>query len=204
MAQQPLSAAIKNLENELGFDLFERVSNRIHLSAAGGAFLEEAREVLAAADRAVERGRPRPRIANADVREYLPSHRGSGRTCGARDARVRLAARRHRRTAAVPHLSTRPRERRTRVSRLAQKHRKTRVDPLAASQSASLSFSRARCERCWGFVDPFQCATAPYCPGRSGAAGGRFLRNRVARADIWKKMRANSQASRVSVPAPRP
>jgi LysR family transcriptional regulator, benzoate and cis,cis-muconate-responsive activator of ben and cat genes len=64
MAQQPLSAAIKNLESELGFDLFDRVANRIHLTAAGGAFLEEARNVLAAADRAVERGR---RAARGEV-----------------------------------------------------------------------------------------------------------------------------------------
>jgi len=57
MAQQPLSAAIKGLESDLGFDLFERVANRIRLTPAGSAFLEEARGVLAAAERAVERGR---------------------------------------------------------------------------------------------------------------------------------------------------
>ncbi|MGH7755584.1 MAG: LysR substrate-binding domain-containing protein [Vulcanimicrobiaceae bacterium] len=64
MAQQPLSAAIKILESELGFDLFERVANRIRLTVAGDAFLEEARGVLAAADRAVERGR---RAARGEV-----------------------------------------------------------------------------------------------------------------------------------------
>lgn len=57
MAQQPLSAAIRNLESELGFELFERVANRIRLSSAGRTFLGEARGLLAAAERAVERGR---------------------------------------------------------------------------------------------------------------------------------------------------
>jgi DNA-binding transcriptional LysR family regulator len=57
MAQQPLSAAIKNLEAELGFDLFERVANRLHLTPAGVAFLVQARTLLSAAEAAVECGR---------------------------------------------------------------------------------------------------------------------------------------------------
>jgi DNA-binding transcriptional LysR family regulator len=57
MAQQPLSAAIRALERELDFDLFERYANRIRLTPAGETFLGEARDVLASAERAVERGR---------------------------------------------------------------------------------------------------------------------------------------------------
>ena len=57
MAQQALSVAIKQLETELGYDLFERVAGRIRLTRAGVAFAEEARIVLAGTQRAVERGR---------------------------------------------------------------------------------------------------------------------------------------------------
>ncbi|MGD0476421.1 MAG: LysR family transcriptional regulator [Candidatus Velthaea sp.] len=57
MAQQALSVSIKQLESELGYDLFERVAGRIRLTSAGIAFAGEARTVLAATERAVERGR---------------------------------------------------------------------------------------------------------------------------------------------------
>ena len=57
MTQQPLSAAIRQLEQEVGFDLFERYANRIRLTRAGTVFLQEARELLALAERAIDRGR---------------------------------------------------------------------------------------------------------------------------------------------------
>lgn len=54
MAQPPLTAAIRRIEAELGVRLLER-SNRVErLTAAGDAFLLEARRVLAQSDRAIE------------------------------------------------------------------------------------------------------------------------------------------------------
>ena len=49
MAQQPLSAAIARLEQQLGFKLLERSTRRVALTEAGTAFLEAARSALAAA-----------------------------------------------------------------------------------------------------------------------------------------------------------
>ena len=52
VAQSALSHAIKNLETELGVQLFSRSSRRVELTAAGEAFLPAARESLRAAERA--------------------------------------------------------------------------------------------------------------------------------------------------------
>jgi DNA-binding transcriptional LysR family regulator len=54
MAQPPLSAAIRQLERELGVDLFTRTTREVMLTDAGRAFLEGARRTLAEADRASE------------------------------------------------------------------------------------------------------------------------------------------------------
>ena len=54
IAQPPLSQQIKDLETELGSSLFRRVPQGAELTIAGQAFLEEARAVLAASDRAVK------------------------------------------------------------------------------------------------------------------------------------------------------
>jgi DNA-binding transcriptional LysR family regulator len=54
MAQPPLSAAIRQLERELGVDLFTRTTREVMLTDAGRAFLEGARRTLAEADRAAE------------------------------------------------------------------------------------------------------------------------------------------------------
>jgi DNA-binding transcriptional LysR family regulator len=54
MAQPPLSAAIRQLERELGVDLFARTTREVRLTDAGRAFLRGARRTLADAERASE------------------------------------------------------------------------------------------------------------------------------------------------------
>jgi DNA-binding transcriptional LysR family regulator len=50
MAQQPLSAAIRRMEDELGVRLLDRTTRRVALTDAGRALLEGARASIAAAD----------------------------------------------------------------------------------------------------------------------------------------------------------
>ncbi len=57
MAQSPLSHQIRQLEHRLGVLLLERDHHVIGVTDAGATFLDEARAVLAALDRAVERTR---------------------------------------------------------------------------------------------------------------------------------------------------
>ena len=54
MAQPPLSAAIRQLERDLGVELFHRTTREVRLTDAGRAFLVGARRTLADADRAAE------------------------------------------------------------------------------------------------------------------------------------------------------
>jgi DNA-binding transcriptional LysR family regulator len=54
MAQPPLSAAIRQLERDLGVDLFVRTTREVRLTDAGHAFLAGARRTLADAERAAE------------------------------------------------------------------------------------------------------------------------------------------------------
>jgi DNA-binding transcriptional LysR family regulator len=57
MAQPPLSAAIRQLEAELGTDLFKRSSREVTLTEAGHVLLQGARRTLAEAERAVSDAR---------------------------------------------------------------------------------------------------------------------------------------------------
>jgi DNA-binding transcriptional LysR family regulator len=54
MAQPPLSAAIRQLERDLGVDLFVRTTREVKLTDAGHAFLQGARRTLADAEQAAE------------------------------------------------------------------------------------------------------------------------------------------------------
>ncbi len=64
IAQPPLSRQIRDLERELGAELFSRVKGRVALTHAGAAFLGEARRTLAQAERAGEVAR---RAARGEV-----------------------------------------------------------------------------------------------------------------------------------------
>lgn len=57
ITQPPLSMAIQALEEELGVPLFTRAPRRVALTHAGAAFLEQARNLLARADDAIELAR---------------------------------------------------------------------------------------------------------------------------------------------------
>jgi DNA-binding transcriptional LysR family regulator len=57
MAQPPLSAQIKSLEDDLGVRLFERTTRSVRLTAAGRVFLTESRGVLAASAQAEQRAK---------------------------------------------------------------------------------------------------------------------------------------------------
>ncbi|MHC6594036.1 LysR substrate-binding domain-containing protein [Arthrobacter sp. C152] len=52
MAQPPVSRMIRQLESDVGTDLFVRSTRSVQLTAAGTALVGSAREILAAADRA--------------------------------------------------------------------------------------------------------------------------------------------------------
>lgn len=57
MTQQPLSVAIRRLEDAIGVELFVREANRIRLSAAGEALVPGAQDLLRRADVAAESAR---------------------------------------------------------------------------------------------------------------------------------------------------
>lgn len=67
VVQSALSHQIKALERELGVKLFARSSRRVELTAAGEAFLVQARASLDAADRAVSAAA----AANGEIRGTL-------------------------------------------------------------------------------------------------------------------------------------
>ncbi|MGV9253108.1 LysR family transcriptional regulator [Streptomyces sp. NPDC003697] len=81
MAQPPLSQQIRQLEKELGVQLFERNTRSVRLTSAGQSFLEPARTVLADLDTATraaraagrgEFGRVTVGFAGASSHETLP------------------------------------------------------------------------------------------------------------------------------------
>jgi DNA-binding transcriptional LysR family regulator len=67
-----LSRQVKDLEEELGVILFHRGKNTIALTAAGDVFYEDARDVLARADQAIQRVRGEAKTEEVRV-GYVPS-----------------------------------------------------------------------------------------------------------------------------------
>ncbi|WP_224275015.1 LysR substrate-binding domain-containing protein [Streptomyces sp. LS1784] len=57
LAQQSLSAQIRQLEQALGVTLFRRTTRSVELTSAGAAFLDDARSALATLDRSVREAR---------------------------------------------------------------------------------------------------------------------------------------------------
>ena len=68
LTQQALSRQIKELEDELGVQLFERTTRRVALTPAGEAFLEAVREVLGRFDDAVAAARRTSRVLTGRLR----------------------------------------------------------------------------------------------------------------------------------------
>jgi DNA-binding transcriptional LysR family regulator len=57
VAQPALTRQIRDLEAELGVELFDRLPRGVRLSSAGRAFLDEVEEILSQVDRAVDRAK---------------------------------------------------------------------------------------------------------------------------------------------------
>ena len=57
IAQPPLSRAIRQLEHELGVQLFERSNRRVEATPAGDVLADDARRILAGVEQAVSRTR---------------------------------------------------------------------------------------------------------------------------------------------------
>ena len=74
VSQPGISRQIRDLEDEIGFALFERSAKSIKLTNAGKSFLTEARAVLARADEAVKTARA---IATGEVGELHVGYAGS-------------------------------------------------------------------------------------------------------------------------------
>ncbi|APW37832.1 LysR family transcriptional regulator [Rhodoferax koreense] len=68
MAQPPLSAQLKQLEDEVGVPLFVRMPRGVRLTEAGVSFLEDARAILARSQQAGQRARERQAGARASLR----------------------------------------------------------------------------------------------------------------------------------------
>jgi DNA-binding transcriptional LysR family regulator len=74
VSQPGLSRQIRDLEDEIGFQLFERSAKSVRLTAAGKVFLTEAREVLLRAEAAVNTARAVAHGGSGEIHVgYAPS-----------------------------------------------------------------------------------------------------------------------------------
>jgi DNA-binding transcriptional LysR family regulator len=71
ISQPPLSQQIRRLEDEIGARLFRRTNRRVQLTPAGRAFLAEARQTIASAERAVGAAQ---RAERGEVGELVLGH----------------------------------------------------------------------------------------------------------------------------------
>ena len=76
VTQQVLSAQIRQLEDAVGTALLERTSRGVVLTAAGSAFLDVAREILAALDRGVAAARNAARAVSGRLAVGLSAATG--------------------------------------------------------------------------------------------------------------------------------
>jgi DNA-binding transcriptional LysR family regulator len=74
VSQPGISRQIRDLEDEIGFQLFERSAKSLKLTAAGKAFLTEAKSVLQHADDAVKKARNIAQSGSGEIHVgYAPS-----------------------------------------------------------------------------------------------------------------------------------
>jgi DNA-binding transcriptional LysR family regulator len=74
VSQPGISRQIRDLEDEIGFPLFERSAKSVRLTAAGKVFLTEAREVLLHAESAVKKARDVAHNGSGEIHVgYAPS-----------------------------------------------------------------------------------------------------------------------------------
>jgi DNA-binding transcriptional LysR family regulator len=74
VSQPGISRQIRDLEDEIGFQLFERSAKSVRLTAAGSVFLTEARAVLQRATEAVEKARAADGAGSGEINiGYAPS-----------------------------------------------------------------------------------------------------------------------------------
>jgi DNA-binding transcriptional LysR family regulator len=76
IAQPPLSRQIRQLEDELGVQLFARTKRRVELTKAGRAFLDEARKLVVQAGHATEAARHAQKGESGAVRIGIASGLG--------------------------------------------------------------------------------------------------------------------------------
>jgi DNA-binding transcriptional LysR family regulator len=120
MAQPPLSATIRQLERDLGVDLFVRTTREVKLTEAGRAFLDGARRTLADAERAAE-----------DAKRAAAGELG----------RLRIAYSWSTRFETVPALGRAFRARHPAVELLAQEMWNARMPPAFANGSIDIAVS---------------------------------------------------------------
>ena len=74
VSQPGVSRQIRDLEDEIGFQLLERSAKSVRLTAAGKVFLTEAREVLARVEAAVNQAREAAKAGSGEIHVgYAPS-----------------------------------------------------------------------------------------------------------------------------------